>query len=392
MILMIPLAYNLRNLTVRISTTVAAAGGLALVVFVFASVMMLSNGIKKTLGRSAQSDVAIVMRKGSDAELSSTIEETQVGLVLAARDVKKQPDGQPDGVGEVSLVILLDKLGADGVSNVAIRGVPDNVMLFRPNVKIVDGRPAQPGTDEVIIGKAIRGRFKGLDLGESFELRKNRPAKVVGIFADGGSAFESEIWGDLHTIRSAFGREGMVSSVRVRLQDTTRFDTFKMGIDQDPQLGLLVMRESEYYEKQSAGTSTFITAMGVMIGIFFSIGAMIGAMITMHASIANRQREIGTLRALGFSRLSILASFLIESMALALLGGAFGAAAAMCMGFVRFSTMNFASWSEIVFTFEPTPGIIATSMALAAVMGLVGGFFPAVRAARMNPILAMRGA
>ena len=392
MILMIPLAYNLRNLTVRISTTVAAAGGLALVVFVFASVMMLSNGIKKTLGRSAQSDVAIVMRKGSDAELSSTIEETQVGLVLAAREVKKQPDGQPDGVGEVSLVILLDKLGADGVSNVAIRGVPDNVMLFRPNVKIVDGRPAQPGTDEVIIGKAIRGRFKGLDLGESFELRKNRPAKVVGIFADGGSAFESEIWGDLHTIRSAFGREGMVSSVRVRLQDTTRFDTFKMGIDQDPQLGLLVMRESEYYEKQSAGTSTFITAMGVMIGIFFSIGAMIGAMITMHASIANRQREIGTLRALGFSRLSILASFLIESMALALLGGAFGAAAAMCMGFVRFSTMNFASWSEIVFTFEPTPGIIATSMALAAVMGLVGGFFPAVRAARMNPILAMRGA
>ena len=392
MILMIPLAYNLRNLTVRLSTTVAAAGGLALVVFVFASVMMLSNGIKKTLGRSAQSDVAIVMRKGSDAELSSSIEETQVGLVLAARDVKKQPDGQPDGVGEVSLVILLDKLGADGVSNVAIRGVPDNVMRFRPNVKIVDGRPAQPGTDEVIIGKAIRGRFKGLDIGQTFELRKNRPAKVVGVFADGGSAFESEIWGDVHTIRSAFGREGLVSSVRVRLQDTTRFDTFKMGIDQDPQLGLLVMRESEYYEKQSAGTSIFITAMGVMIAIFFSIGAMIGAMITMHASIANRQREIGTLRALGFSRISILTSFLIESVALALLGGAFGAAAAMGMGFVRFSTMNFASWSEIVFTFEPTPGIIASSMALAAVMGLVGGFFPAVRAARMNPILAMRGA
>ena len=392
MILMIPLAYNLRNLTVRLSTTVAAAGGLALVVFVFASVMMLSNGIKKTLGRSAQPDVAIVMRKGSDAELSSGIEETQVGLVLAGREVKKQPNGQPDGVGEVSLVILLDKLGADGVSNVAVRDVPDNVMTFRRDVKIVEGRPARPGTDEVIIGKAIRGRFKGLELGQTFDLRKNRPAKVVGVFADGGSSFESEIWGDLNTIRSAFGREGMVSSVRVRLQDPTHFDSFKLAIDQDPQLGLLVMRESEYYEKQSAGTSIFITAMGVMIAIFFSIGAMIGAMITMHASIANRQREIGTLRALGFSRLSILTSFLIESIALALMGGAVGAIAAMGMGFVRFSTMSFASWSEIVFTFEPTPGIIVSAMALAAVMGLFGGFFPAVRAARMNPILAMRGA
>jgi len=391
MILMIPLAYNLRNLTVRLSTTIASASGLALVVFVFASVMMLSNGIEKTLGRSAQSDVAIVMRKGSDAELSSGIEETQVGLVLAGREVKKQPNGQPDGVGEVALVILLDKIGTDGVSNVQIRGVPDNVMTFRPNVKIVDGRPAQPGTDEVIIGKAIRGRFKGIDLGQSFELRKNRPVKVVGVFADGGSSFESEIWGDLHTIRSSFGREGTVSSVRARLQDETKFDAFKMAIDQDPQLGLMVMRESEYYEKQSAGMSVFITAMGVMIGVFFSIGAMIGAMITMHASIANRQREIGTLRALGFSRLSILTSFLIESVALALVGGVIGAAASLLMGFVRFSTMSFASFSEIVFTFEPTPGILLRAMILAAGMGLLGGLFPAIRAARMNPILAMRG-
>jgi putative ABC transport system permease protein len=391
MILMIPLAYNLRNLTVRLSTTIASAGGLALVVFVFSSMMMLSNGIEKTLGRSAQSDVAIVMRKGSDAELSSGIEETQVGLVLAGREVKKQPNGQPDGVGEVALVILLDKIGTDGVSNVQIRGVPDNVMTFRPDVKIVDGRPAQPGTDEVIIGKAIRGRFKGMDLGQSFDLRKNRPVKVVGVFADSGSSFESEIWGDLHTILSSFGREGTVSSVRARLQDETKFDAFKTAIEQDPQLGLMVMRESEYYEKQSAGMSVFITAMGVMIGVFFSIGAMIGAMITMHASIANRQREIGTLRALGFSRLSILTSFLIESVALALVGGAVGAAASLLMGFVRFSTMNFASFSEIVFTFEPTPGILIRAMLLAALMGLLGGLFPAIRAARMNPILAMRG-
>jgi putative ABC transport system permease protein len=388
---MIPIAYNLRNLAVRKSTTIAAAGGLGLVVFVFASVLMLSNGIERTLGRAARPDVALVMRKGSDAELSSGVEEVQVGLVLAGKEVAKQPNGQPDGVGEISVVILMDKLGTDGFSNVQIRGVPDNVMTFRPSVHIIEGRPPQPGTDEAIVGKAIAGRFKGLTIGQSFELRKNRPAKVVGIFADGGSSYESEVWADLQNVRSAFGREGIVSSVRVRLQSESKFDAFRTSIEQDPQLGLAVMRESEYYEKQSEGTSLFIKAMGIIIAVFFSFGAMIGAMITMHASVANRQKEIGTLRALGFSRLSILTCFLLESVALALIGGLLGTAASLLMGFVRFSTMNFASWSEIVFTFEPTPKILISSVIAAAVMGLVGGFFPAIRAARMNPIQAMRG-
>lgn len=388
---MIPIAYNLRNLAVRKSTTIAAAGGLGLVVFVFASVLMLSNGIERTLGRAARPDVALVMRKGSDAELSSGVEEVQVGLVLAGKEVAKQPNGQPDGVGEISVVILMDKLGTDGFSNVQIRGVPDNVMTFRPSVHLIEGRPPQPGTDEAIVGKAIAGRFKGLEIGQSFELRKNRPAKVVGIFADGGSSYESEVWADLQNVRSAFGREGIVSSVRVRLQSESKFDAFRTSIEQDPQLGLMVMRESEYYEKQSEGTSLFIKAMGIIIAVFFSFGAMIGAMITMHASVANRQKEIGTLRALGFSRLSILTCFLLESVALALIGGLLGTAASLLMGFVRFSTMNFASWSEIVFTFEPTPKILISSVIAAAIMGLVGGFFPAIRAARMNPIQAMRG-
>ncbi len=388
---MIPIAYNLRNLAVRKSTTIAAAGGLGLVVFVFASVLMLSNGIERTLGRAARPDVALVMRKGSDAELSSGVEEVQVGLVLAGKEVAKQPNGQPDGVGEISIVILMDKLGTDGFSNVQIRGVPDNVMTFRPTVHIIEGRPPQPGTDEAIVGKAIAGRFKGLTIGQTFELRKNRPAKVVGIFADGGSSFESEVWADLQNVRSAFGREGMVSSVRVRLQSESKFDAFRTSIEQDPQLGLMVMRESEYYEKQSEGTSLFIKAMGIIIAVFFSFGAMIGAMITMHASVANRQKEIGTLRALGFSRLSILGCFLLESVALALIGGVLGTIASLMMGFVRFSTMNFASGSEIVFTFEPTPEILISSVLAAAIMGLAGGFFPAIRAARMNPIQAMRG-
>ncbi|WP_437524645.1 ABC transporter permease [Sorangium sp. So ce726] len=388
---MIPVAYNVRNLVVRKTTTLATASGLGLVVFVFASVLMLANSVERTLGRTARDDVAIVMRKGSDAEMVSSIEEQQIGVILASAEVAKRQDGKPDGVGEVIAVILLEKLGTDGISNVQVRGVPDDVLAFRSQVKIIEGRPAQPGTDEVIVGKAIKGRFKGLSLGESFELRKNRPVKVVGVFEDGGSSSESEIWADLHTTRSAFGREGGVSAVRARLASASKFDAFEASIEQNRTLGLEVMRESVYYEKQSEGTSMFIKVMGVLIAVFFSIGAMIGAMITMHSSIANRQREIGTLRALGFSRFSILVSFLIESVLLALAGGALGVLAALGMRFVRFSTVNFASWSEVVFTFEPTPGILLTSVAIAAVMGLLGGFFPALRAARISPIQAMRG-
>ncbi len=388
---MVPIAYNLRNLAVRKSTTLATASGLALVVFVFAAVLMLSNGIERTLGRSGRSDVAIVIRKGSDVEMASSIEEAQVGLILASKEVARRADGQPDGVAEISAVILLDKIGTDGVSNVQIRGVPDDVLAFRPDVKITDGRAAKPGTDEVIVGRAIRGRFKGLELGQSFELRRNRPVTVVGVFSDNGSSFESEVWADRHTLGAVFGREGQVCSVRARLVSEGRLGAFKAAIESDPKLGLEVMSEVEYYEKASQNTSTFIKVMGIMIAFFFSVGAMIGAMITMHGAVANRSREIGTLRALGFSRGSILLSFLLESVALALIGGALGALASLAMGFVRFSTMNFATWSEIVFTFEPTPGIVIRSMVLAGVMGIFGGFFPAVRAARMNPIQAMRG-
>ena len=386
---MVPIQYNLRNLVVRKATTVATALGLALVVFVFSSVLMLSNGIKKTLGRGAADDVAIVLRKGSDTELASGIDDSSVNIVLAAKELAAEGSA-PRGVGEVVVVILADKIGTDGFSNVLVRGVADGSVAFRPTVKITQGRAATPGTDEVIVGKAIHGRFKGVKLGESFELKKNRPVKVVGIFEDGGSSYESEVWGDLNLVRNAFGREGGVSGVRVRLASASKFDAFKTGIESNRQLDLEAFRESAYYDKQSQGLSIFISALGICIAVFFSIGAMIGAMITMHASVANRQREIGTLRALGFSKLAILGSFLIESIALGIVGGALGAGASLVMGLVRFSTMNWQTFSEVVFAFEPTGGIIGAALALAAVMGLLGGFFPALRAARMSPIEAMR--
>lgn len=385
---MIPVSYNVRNLTVRKTTTAAATFGLALVVFVFASVMMLSNGLKKTLGRSAASDVSIVLRKGSTAELESVIDEPSVNLVINDTTVA-QPSQGPRGIAELMVVILLDKFGTSGMSNVQLRGVPEGAMDFRPSVKLVAGRKPNPGTDEVVIGKAIRGRFKGLDIEQTFELKKNRPVRVVGVFEDGGSSHESEIWADVNLVRTTFHREGYVSSISVRVEPS-KFDAFKASIESNRQLNMQALRESEYYEKQSEGTSIFINAMGILIAVFFSIGAMLGAMITMHAAVANRQREIGTLRALGFSRASILFSFLLEALMLALIGGGIGAAGALCMGFVKFSMVNFASWSEIVFAFEPTPDIIVRSMIFAAVMGIVGGFFPAIRASKVSPIEAMR--
>lgn len=388
---MVPVKYNLRNLAVRKTTSIAAGLGLALVVFVFASVLMLSNGVQKTLGRSADPDMAVVIRKGSDAELASGIEESQIGVMSAAPGVAKSTSGQPLVSGELVVIILLDKLGTEGVSNVQVRGVPDNILELRKDVKIVQGRAARPGTDEVMVGKAITSRFKGLGLNETFELRKNRPVTVVGVFEDKGSSFESEVWGDVKTVGAAFGREGFVSSLKVRLESPAKFDGFKANLEQNPQLQVEVLRETEYYEKQSEGTSIFINAMGIVIAVFFSIGASIGAMITMYASIANRQREIATLRALGFSRFSILISFLLESVILAVLGGAVGALASLGMSFVKFSTVNFASFSEITFAFEPTPVILGIAMTVAIFMGLAGGLFPAIRAARMNLVQAIRG-
>jgi putative ABC transport system permease protein len=263
-------------------------------------------------------------------------------------------------------------------------------MKVRPEVRIIEGRPAQPGTDEVIIGQSIRGRFKGMELGSSFELKKNRPVKVVGVFSAGGSSLESEVWSDVDTLRTSFGREGVVSSVTARLESPTQFDVFEAAIENDKQLGLDAQRETAYYEKQSEGTSIFITAIGAVIAVFFSIGAMIGAAITMYAAVAQRQREIGTLQALGFSRISVLGSFLLESVMLAGAGGVVGVVAALAMSQVKFSMMNFATWQEISFSFDPNPVILGGSLIFGGAMGVLGGFLPALRAARTSPLKAMR--
>jgi len=389
----IPIAYNLRNLRARKTTTAAAALGLALVVFVFATARMLTNGINRAMHQASDPSVAIVLRKGASAELESGIEVPKISIIGTAPGVAAFPNGRQQVVGELVAVVLLDKVGVEGgFSNAQVRGISDDSIAFRPTVKIIEGRAATPGTDEVVIGRGIRGRFKGLSLDGTFDMSKNRPMKVVGVFADGGSAYESEIWADVDRVRSTFGRGTIVSSVRVRLDSPAAFDGFAAALDANRQLDVSAMREETFLLKSSQGTSIFLSAMGFMIAFFFSIGAMIGAMITMHATIAQRQREIGTLRALGFTRFQVLTSFLFESILLSLIGGAIGAAASLLMSTQEISTMNWATFAEIVFKFEPSVGIIVSAMVAAAVMGILGGFWPAIRAARINPVQAMRGA
>ncbi len=387
--MMIPLRYTYRSLLVRKATTIAAAFGIAMTVFVLASALMMSAGVKKTLGSSGRADVAIVLRKGSDAELGSGIEDPQVGLIRAMPGIKKE-DNVPIGVGEVVIVIALEKLGAEGVANVQVRGVGDLSKKLRPNINIVEGRAATPGSDEVVIGKGINGRFRGVKLGDSFELKRNRSVTVVGVFEDKGSSHESEVWLDVDTLRSMFGREGAVSSVRVVLEQPSSFEGFQLAVEQDKRLGLQAMREVTYFENQSQGTSLFIGILGTLIAVCFSVGAMIGATITMYASVANRQREIGTLRALGFSRFSILVCFLVESILLAVGGGIVGALASLALGGVHFSMINLASWSEMTFSLDPAPQLIGIAVGAAGIMGVLGGFLPAIRASGVSPLAAMR--
>jgi putative ABC transport system permease protein len=390
--MLIPLSYNVRSLFVRKTTTIATALGIGLVVFVLSSSLMLGQGIRNTLVANGSADRAIVLRKGSDTEMASGIDSNVVSLLLAAPGVKRGQDGQALGTADVVVVAALDKAGGEGlVSNILVRGVQPAALNVRPEVRIVEGRLAQPGTDEVIVGKGIRGGFEGTDLGESFELKKNRPAKVVGVFEAGGSSFESEVWADIDTVRNSFGRGSSSSSVTVLLDSPQAYEGFAAYVENDKQLGLEPFKESVYYDKQSEGTSLFITILGSIIAFFFSVGAMIGAMITMYGAVSQRSKEVGTLRALGFSRGAVLLSFLAESIVLALIGGVIGGLASMGMTAVKFSMMNFATWQEISFSFDPSPAIILGSIAAGGVMGVLGGFFPAVSASRLSPIEAMRG-
>jgi putative ABC transport system permease protein len=380
---MILLRYGIKSLLARKVTALAAALGVALVTFVLSAALMLATGVESTVAAHGRNDVVLVLRKGSATELTSVLQEQQVRDLQAMRQLTVSS-------AETIMVLAMQKVGAPGLSNVTVRGIGDSAVKVRQGLHVTQGRRPTPGTSEAMVGARINGRFQGLALGEHFDLRRNRPVTVVGIFDDGGSAAESEVWMDDAMLKASFARGGTESVVRAQLSEPAAFEEVRRSVEGDLRLGLTLVRETEYLRTQSEGLTTFLTVMGWIVTSFFAVGAVIGAMMTMHAAVASRTREIGTLRALGFSRLRVLSAFTFESAAMTGLGGLVGALLATLLGFVRISMMNYATWSELVFSFSPTPRVLLTAAAFGVLMGLVGGIFPAIRATRISPLAALR--
>ena len=351
---------------------------------------MLAAGLEKTLVSTGAEDNVVVIRRGAQTEVQSGVDRRQASIIESLPDVATGQAGERLISKEPVVLINLPKRNTGKAANVVIRGVTPAGLALRPQVQIVEGRMFRPGTSEVIAGRSIANGFKGAGIAETLRFA-SRDWTVVGVFDAGRSGFDSEIWGDAEQMLQAFRRTGF-SSVIFKLTDTDRFDAVKKELESDPRLTVEAKREQRFYADQSEALSKFITYLGTSISVIFSIGAIIGAMITMYASVASRVAEIGTLRALGFSRGAILAAFLGEALLLGLVGGLAGLAAASFMQALTISTTNFQTFAEVAFSFTLTPGIVAASIAFALAMGFIGGFLPAARAARMKIVDALRAA
>jgi putative ABC transport system permease protein len=387
----IPFKYTLRNFKTRRLTTSITVIGIALVVFVFAAVLMMAYGIQKTLVATGAPDNVLVARKAANGEISSILVQNDYNTVLTLPYIAKTSDGKPIVSGEVVVVINLEKK-TGGLSNVTVRGVSPQAFILRPQIKIIEGRTFTPGAREVIVGASIGKNFGGVAMGEKIRFGGDDWI-IVGRYDAGGSGFDSELWGDADQLMDAFNRRGGYSTMTFKLERPDAFSAFIAAFERDNRLQQFEPKiEQRFFEEQSEMMATFIRILGIFITVIFSLGATIGAMITMYAAVANRTVEIGTLRALGFRRRSVLAVFLIESLTISLIGGLFGLFLAAFLQFFSISTLNFASFSELEFSFALSPDIVITSLLFALGMGFAGGFLPSVRAARLNIVNALRSA
>ena len=386
----LPFSYVARNLWVRRVTTGLTAAGMALVVYVFATVLMMTEGIRATLVATGQADNVVVLRKGAGAEINSAITRGQAGILQTLPGVARDADGRALLSAEPVVLNNLPKRGSGKPSNVTMRGTSALGLQLRPQVKLVQGRMFRPGSSEVVAGAGIARGFAGVDLGALLRFG-GRDWTVVGIFDAGKSGFDSEIWADTEQIMQAFRRQSF-NTVVLRLADPDVFARLEALVDGDVRLSLQAKREVRFYAEQSESLANFISILGTSLAVIFSIGAVVGAMITMFGAVASRTGEIGTLRALGFRRSAVLGAFLGESLLLSLAGGVLGLAAATLMQTVNVSTTNFATFSELAFQFTLTPRIALQSLLFALAMGFVGGFIPAWRAARLKIVDCLRAA
>ncbi|MBI5196808.1 MAG: ABC transporter permease [Nitrospirae bacterium] len=384
----IPFSYSMRNLWTRRLTTILTASGMALVVFVFASILMLAEGLQKTLVQSGSFDNVVVTRKASSSEVQSGIERQPASIVETLSESALGTDGRPMLAKEIVVLINLLKRGTSKPAQVVIRGIGGHSLPLRPQVKLAEGRMPRPGSSEIITGQSIAKRFKGGGIGETLRFAM-RDWTVVGVFDAGNTSFASEIWGDADQMMPAF-RRPVYSSIIFKLRDPSGFEKVRARIEDDPRLTLEVRRETRYYADQSEMMAKFLRILGMSLTAIFSLGAIIGAMITMYAAVANRTGEIGTLRSMGFQRKNILVAFLMESLLLGFIGGCAGLFCASFLQLFTISTINFQTFSELAFSFTLSFGIVCKAIAFSLIMGISGGALPAFRAARLNIVDALR--
>ena len=383
----LPIKYNVRNLIVRKGSTLATAFTIGLTVAVFLMVMALARGIDMTLSSSGEPLNVIVVREGSTAELNSSVSREQFNDLRYLDGVVREGD-QPLATAEIITLIYKPRKGMSQGSNVTIRGVSPMSFKLHSGFQIAQGRTFQAGQTEAVVSKRISERFQGLDVGDKFRIQTT-DYTVVGVFESAGKAFESEIWVDVNSLASTTKRESF-SSVLLRVNDANALAALSKRITDDPKLHLKAMSERKFYEDQQGIASGALKGLAVFISFIMAVGAGFAGMNTMYAAVARRTKEIGTLRVLGFGRLSILIAFLLESVVVALVGVVIGILLAMPLNFVSTGTSNWSTFSEIAFNFRVTPDLIGIALIFGAIIGFVGSLLPSIRASRLRIVEALR--
>ncbi|MGO9453582.1 MAG: ABC transporter permease [Candidatus Binataceae bacterium] len=383
----IPLKYNIRSLLVRRVSTAMTGGGIALVVAVFVIVMAMVAGLGSAISDTGSPDNVVVVRKGSTTETSSAVNLDQFDALKFLPQIKRDGAGNPLASPELPVQVLMERPGGTR-DNVVVRGVLPVALLVHQNVHIIEGRMFKPALNEIIVGKAITGRYANTKVGSTMRFGRGN-WKVVGIFDAGGSSFESEVWADIHNVQDDTQRGAYYACARLKMVAGTDVDAFIKKIADDPRINLQAETESDYYKDQSV-VANQLRALGMVVAVIMGIGAVFAAMNTMYASVSARTTEIGTLRALGFRPGAVLGSFLLESLALALAAGVIGVFLAMPIDGFSTSFGNFITFSTMAFAFRVTPSVVVQALVFAAVMGVLGGWLPARQAMKMQVVEALR--
>ena len=382
-------ALNLRSIPQRLAASLVAVIGVSAVVGVFAAVLSMASGFEKTMVSAGATDTAVILRAGSTGELASAVSAEQIQIISTAPGVRKDGD-TPMVSGELYVVVDVDKKSTNEPANVPLRGVQQGAYGVRENLSIVEGRPFEPGKNELLVGRSAQAMFRGLEVGSIIPFGQTEWT-IVGVFEDDGSVSESELWADVRVIQATYRRGNTFQTVRAKLVSPESIVDLRAALDADPRIDVDVFDEREFYSQQSEAMTTLINAIGYPVTFLMAIGAIFGALNTMYSSISARGKEIATLRAIGFRPMSVLVSVIIESGVLAVIGGMLGGSLAWLFfnGFTV-STLNAASFSQVVFDFAVTGELIRQGLVAAMIIGLVGGLFPAIRAVRVPVATALR--